>query len=430
MKLLAQAMRALYAHVAGPGTFLVSATRLGGCHGYDDAGAIAPMGGAVAGFTKAYAREREGALVKVVDFDAGHDPADVAALLRGETLRDPGAVEIGYQGGERWSVGLAELPADGGQPGLALGKGSVFVVTGAAGSIVAAIVADLAAASGGDFHLLDLAPAPRADDPDIARYDRGDRDGQKRDLFERIKERGERATPAMVEKQMAAIERASTALSAIRAVEAAGGVARYHQVDLRDAAAVGRAVEVVRAEHGRVDVLLHAAGLEISRSLPDKEQREFDLVFDVKADGWHNLMRSIGDMPLGAAVVFSSIAGRFGNGGQTDYSSANDLLCKMVSSFRNARPATRGIAVDWTAWAGIGMASRGSIPRMMEAAGIDMLPAEVGIPLIRRAAGERDHDARTHQRARGYGEAKPRRAVRGGPIHGRNVDLGAGRPLR
>jgi len=118
--------------------------------------------------------------------------------------------------------------------------------------------------------------------------------------------------------------------------------------------------------------------------LPDKDAREFDLIFDVKSDGWFNLLHTIGNMPLGATVAFSSIAGRFGNAGQTDYSSANDLLCKITSSFRSTRPATRAIAIDWTAWGGIGMATRGSIPKMMEAAGIDMLPPDAGIPLIRR----------------------------------------------
>jgi hypothetical protein len=131
-------------------------------------------------------------------------------------------------------------------------------------------------------------------------------------------------------------------------------------------------------------VLLHAAGIERSHFLPDKEPREFDLVFDVKADGFFNLLHAIGDMPLGATVAFSSVAGRFGNGGQTDYSSVNDLLCKISSSFRTTRPATRGIAIDWTAWGGIGMATRGSIPKMMEVAGIDMLPPEAAIPIIRR----------------------------------------------
>src|SRR5581483_9515208 len=70
---------------------------------------------------------------------------------------------------------------------------------------------------------------------------------------------------------------------------------------------------------------------------------------------------------------------------------ANDLLCKITSSFRTTRSATRGIVIDWTAWGGIGMATRGSIPRVMEMAGIEMLPPEAGVPWIRReltAAGE------------------------------------------
>jgi NAD(P)-dependent dehydrogenase (short-subunit alcohol dehydrogenase family) len=384
VKRLARAMRLLYAHFGEPGAFLVSGTRLGGCHGYDDAGAIAPMGGAVSGFTKAFGRERESALVKVVDVEASAAPAEVAQRLLDETRLDPGVVEVGYQGGLRWTVGLVERPANDGRPGLSLGKHTVFVVTGAAGSIVAAIVSDLAAASGGVFHLLDLAPEPREGHPDLARFEAGDRDGLKRDLFERLKARGERTTPAMVERELVGLEREATALAAIRAVRTAGGAARYHRVDLKDGAAVALVMEGIRAEHGRVDVLLHAAGLEISRFLPDKEQREFDLVFDVKADGWFNLLRGLDEAPLGAAVVFSSIAGRFGNGGQTDYSSANDLCCKQISALRRTRPAARGIAIDWTAWAGIGMASRGSIPKMMELAGIDMLPAEQGIPVIRR----------------------------------------------
>ena len=93
------------------------------------------------------------------------------------------------------------------------------------------------------------------------------------------------------------------------------------------------------------------------------------------------------------------MAGRFGNGGQTDYSAANDLMCKIASSFRRTRPATRAIAIDWTAWGGIGMATRGSIPKMMEMAGIDMLPPEAGIPWIRRELTAAGSAARWWRRA-------------------------------
>ncbi|HUI55950.1 MAG TPA: SDR family NAD(P)-dependent oxidoreductase [Bryobacteraceae bacterium] len=383
VKLLYTAMRVLYEQVSAPGTFLVSATRLGGQHGYDEAGAVAPLGGAVVGFTKTYKRERTDALVKAVDFEPDRDARELAAILIDETLRDPGAVEVGYKAGLRWTVGLEERPAVDGQPGFTLDKGTVFLVTGAAGSIVSAITADLAAASGGTFYLLDLVPEPDPHNPDLERFV-NDKDGLKRDLFARIQARGERATPALVEKELAALERAQAAQSAIDAVRAAGGTPHYFSVNLTDSHSVATIIDQVRERSGRIDVLLHAAGVERSHFLPDKDPREFDLVFDVKSDGWFNLLRAVGGMPLGATVAFSSIAGRFGNAGQTDYSSANDLLCKMTSSFRRTRPATRAIAIDWTAWGGIGMATRGSIPKMMELAGIDMLPPEAGVPLIRR----------------------------------------------
>jgi len=383
VKSLYTCMRALYDQIGAPGTFLVSATRLGGQHGYDDAGAVAPLGGAVVGFTKTYKRERNEALVKAVDFATESQAPETARLLIEETLRDPGAVEIGYKNGLRWTIGLHERRAVDGQPGMQLNKDSVFLITGAAGSIVSAITADLAAASAGTFYLLDLVPEPKRDDPDLKRFVE-DKDGLKRDLFARIQARGERATPALVERELASLERAVAARSAIDSVEDAGGTVRYFSADLTDPLAVANVVKNVRERYGRIDVLLHAAGMEKSHILPDKDPREFNLVFDVKSDGWFNLLHAIGDMPLGATVAFSSIAGRFGNAGQTDYSSANDLLCKLTSSFRSTRPATRAIVIDWTAWGGIGMATRGSIPKMMELAGIDMLPPEAGIPLIRR----------------------------------------------
>ena len=259
----------------------------------------------------------------------------------------------------------------------------MFLVTGAAGSIVSAITADLAAASGGTFYLLDLVPEPDPANPDLERFVT-DKEALKRDLFARIQARGERATPAMVEKELAALERAQAARAAIDAVRAAGGDAHYYSVNLTDGEAVAKVVADVRERSGRIDVLLHAAGIERSHMLPDKDPREFDLVFDVKCDGLFHLLHAIGDMPLGAMIGFSSIAGRFGNAGQTDYSSANDLFCKIASSVRRTRPATRAIVIDWTAWGGIGMATRGSIPKMMEMAGIEMLPPEAGIPWIRR----------------------------------------------
>ena len=108
--------------------------------------------------------------MKAVDFGASRKPASLAELLVAETLRDPGAVEIGYADDMRWTVALIER--DGGRTtrSACSARATVFVITGAAGSIVSAITADLARASGGTFHLLDLVPAPDRDDADLERF--------------------------------------------------------------------------------------------------------------------------------------------------------------------------------------------------------------------------------------------------------------------
>ncbi|MGA7758085.1 MAG: SDR family oxidoreductase, partial [Ilumatobacteraceae bacterium] len=387
VKTLYATMRCLYD--ASP--FLVSATRLGGYHGYDADGATNPLGGPVVGFTKSYRKERPEALVKAVDLAPSRKTSAIAGQLIEETLVDPGCVEIGRVDDRRFGVAFVEAPfpqrSDDGQPvpgsGMTLGHDSVVVVTGAAGSIVSAITADLAAASGGTFHLLDLTPTPDPGDPDLEAF-RADRNGLKVTIAERMKAAGEHPTPVTIERELARFERLNAALTAIQSVEAAGGTVHYHSVDLTDADAVATAIDDVRRLSGRIDVLLHAAGLEISRNLPEKEPREYDLVFDVKSDGWFNVFHAAQDMEIGATVVFSSVAGRFGNQGQTDYSAANDLLCKITSNFRRSRPETRGLALDWTAWGGIGMATRGSIPKIMEMAGVQMLPPEAGVAWIRR----------------------------------------------
>ena len=364
--------------------FLVVATRLGGYHGYDAAGATCPLGGAVTGFAKAYRRERPDALVKAVDFPVSRKTAALADVLIEETLRDPGCVEVGHAAGRRWGVGLVERPFPNvAETGVALGPDPVFLITGAAGSIVSAITADLAAAWRGTFHLLDLTPEPDSADADLRRYT-DDREGFKSELAARMRERGQRPTPVLIERELARFERLQAVLAAVRAIEEAGGSVHYHSVDLTDATAVEKVMTEVRDSSGHIDVLLHAAGVEISHALPDKEPGEFDLVLGVKGDGLFNVLRAVGAMPLGAVVAFSSVAGRFGNVGQTDYSAANDLQCKVLSSLRRTRPGVRTLAVDWTAWGTIGMATRGSIPTIMAAAGVEMLPAPAGVAWIRR----------------------------------------------
>ena len=125
--------------------------------------------------------------------------------------------------------------------------------------------------------------------------------------------------------------------------------------------------------------------MERSRKLEMKPIEEFRLVVSVKADGFFNLFKAMeakNMLPRGL-VFFSSVAGRFGNSGQTDYAAANDLLCKVASAMRNQYPGLKAVVIDWSAWGGVGMATRGNIPTLMKLAGIDLVPFEQAAPMVR-----------------------------------------------
>ena len=137
----------------------------------------------------------------------------------------------------------------------------------------------------------------------------------------------------LIERELAAIERRCAAQAAIDAITAAGG--HVALVRRPTSATARRWPTRWRRSVPTASASTCCSTPEAWRSAascPTSRPTEFDLVFDVKVDGWFHLLRALGDTPIGTALVFSSIAGRFGNGGQTDYSAANDLLCKSVSS--------------------------------------------------------------------------------------------------
>ncbi len=120
---------------------------------------------------------------------------------------------------------------------------------------------------------------------------RSDREALKKFLIEEARAKLERPTPVAIEKRTMGIEREEAALRAVESVRAAGGTAHYRSVNLLDGPAVAAILDEIRFRNGRIDVLLHAGGIEISRKIEEKEPVEFDLVFDIKADGFFSILK-------------------------------------------------------------------------------------------------------------------------------------------
>lgn len=357
--------------------FLIVGTQMDGLHGLSDQGARNPVSGATTGFAKAIARERESLLVKVVDFNQNEKPAAVATKLLDETLFDPAVVEVGYDDNQRFTVILRdeERKSDlGGE----LAEGSVFLVSGGTGGITAPILEDLARTTKGHFYLLAQTQLPERDNPKLALLE-NDPEELKFSMLQHLSKTGRKATPAIINKEIATLERAAATLKTMGVIQSLGGKATYLVCDVTNAEAVNQVVKQVIKSEKRIDVLIHAAGIEKSRKLDSKTEDEFRQIVGVKATGFFNLFKALQQnkkMPK-VIVNFSSVAGRFGNAGQTDYSAANDLLSRLNSNFKQLYPEIQMITIDWGAWAEVGMASRGYIPEIMRRAGIDMLnPAD------------------------------------------------------
>jgi NAD(P)-dependent dehydrogenase (short-subunit alcohol dehydrogenase family) len=341
------------------------------------------MGGAVSGFTKAIALERPDSFAKVVDFAIDAPAATIAGLLIDETLADPGVVEVGWEEDRRFSIALIEkdLPS---QKMEFPDKSSVYLVTGGSGGIIAPVITDLAQNCGGTFYLVGVEHLPDRNDPDLPRL-KSDRNGLKKDLMTRMSTPDNKATPAQVDQHLTMLDRCAATLETLDKVTSLGGSAHYIFCDVTRPESVKSLVDQILEKEGHVDVLLHAAGLERSRKLENKPVEEFKLILSVKADGFFNLYKAFQEkncLPP-SLLAFTSIAGRFGNSGQTDYSAANDFLCKVFSALAAQHPGIRAQVLDWGAWADVGMASRGYIPALMERAGIDMLKPEVAAPFVR-----------------------------------------------
>jgi len=253
--------------------FLIAATRLDGLHGFSGAPLASPLGGMISGLVKAVSWERANALVKVVDFTPRAEPATIAAQLIEELLYDPGVVEIGRYDEQRYGVTVVEASLGETQP-FNLGDKPVFLITGGSGGITRAVVRDLARKTRGVFYLVGRSSLPDPENPDLLML-RQDRAALRQTLLKRLAARGERPSLAEVEQHLAALERAEGTLRLLEEVRTWGAEITYIPADVTDAQAVESVVHRVAQEQGRLDVLIHAAGVERSRRLESKPPEEF-----------------------------------------------------------------------------------------------------------------------------------------------------------
>jgi NAD(P)-dependent dehydrogenase (short-subunit alcohol dehydrogenase family) len=356
---------------------LLVASALGGDFGVAGSGADFSRGGGLAGLVKSVAKEFPDLRAHWVDFDLSESLDRIAQHIEQELLAENTLPEVAYQGGRRYSREVVPTALDASSlDGLPLTPQSVVLLTGGSRGITALIAIALARLYRCHIEVVGRSTLPE-----------GEEDAATRGIDDprRLRQVLLAADPL---RKPAEIERLARRVLADRAVRethaqirAAGSTVNYTPLDVRESAPFADFISALYERHGRIDGVIHGAGVVEDKLVRDKTDESFGRVFDTKVRGAMVLHKKIRD-DVKFVVFFSSVASAFGNRGQVDYASANDVLDKLAHSWQT-RIAGRVLSVNWGPWADTGMVSE-SLKNEYQRKGIGLIPQDEGVNALLR----------------------------------------------
>jgi malonyl CoA-acyl carrier protein transacylase len=262
---------------------------------------------------------------------------------------------------------IESAPAAGGS-GVTLGRGDVVVVSGGARGVTARCAIAMARAARGATFVL-LGRSALADEPHALRG--LDDAGLARALAP------EAGSPAKLRERVAQIKATREVQATLAELRATSATVVYEAVDIADRAAVASALARVRAQHGPITAVVHGAGIIADKPIAQKTGDQVERVLSTKLAGLAALLEATATDPLRVLALFSSIAGRTGNIGQSDYAMANASLNAVAVAEHRRRGAGCVVkSIGWGPWAG-GMVTPG-LAAHFEKLGVPLIPLDAG----------------------------------------------------
>jgi malonyl CoA-acyl carrier protein transacylase len=164
--------------------------------------------------------------------------------------------------------------------------------------------------------------------------------------------------------------RASEIALTLADLHSSGIDATYHACDVTDPEAVRAIMDELVSRYGRIDGIIHGAGVlrdgPISQMTPD----DFSMVTDVKFLGAWNLFSAAEGAGLRFFVGLSSAAAIQGNPGQANYSAANRMMSALLRTLRRKNGAIRFKALMLPPVEGAGMAEDPDVRELMKRKGV------------------------------------------------------------
>jgi acyl transferase domain-containing protein len=153
----------------------------------------------------------------------------------------------------------------------------------------------------------------------------------------------------------------SRKIRAVQSLEALGAEVLIGSADVVDEPAMRAVVAEARRRFGRIDGVVHAAGIAGGGMIQLKKREVAASVLAPKVIGTQVLERVLDGQPLDFLLLCSSLTGVLGGVGQVDYCGANAYL-DAFAAHHAATTGTFTVSVNWNAWREVGMAVDTDIP--------------------------------------------------------------------
>lgn len=358
----------------------LTVTRMDGQLGQGRRGNVSVIGGGIAGLVKSLNLEWAPVFCRALDVQ----PELPAEAIAGQVIAeledaDVSHVEVAFseEGRKTTSTRPVEV-AENREIRTKVTSDSVFLVSGGARGVTATCVVEMAKV----FHCKFILLGRSSSGFEVPPYAQGVQDEStlKRLIMEDMKARGEKPNLAAVKKIYGNIVARKEIDDTISKIQAHGGRAIYVQGDVTNPASFQPELRAAVNTLGGVTGIIHGAGRLADKYIQDKTEADFENVLSVKLDGLLALLGSVDIHQLEHLILFSSVAGFYGNVGQTDYAIANEVLSKAAHLFKTNHPDTHVSAINWGAWDS-GMVS-GELKAQFEAAGVTLVNSEGGAAML------------------------------------------------
>jgi len=251
---------------------------------------------------------------------------------------------------------------------------AVFLVSGGGRGITAQCVRAMAAKYGCGFILLGRT-AITEPEPAWAQSVQSEAE-LKALIVADIQKRGEKPHPLKVQAIFGSIVARREVLETLAAIQKGGGRAEYISVDITNQAELQTRLAEVAEKSGPITGIIHGAGNLADKRIEDKTAEDFELVYGAKITGLQNILSCVAISSLEYLILFSSVAGFYGNAGQTDYAIANEILNAMAFQFKRNNPACRVLSLNWGPWEG-GMVTP-ELKKLFTDNGVELIPSASG----------------------------------------------------